>query len=155
MKYLNNFNPINEAWRPTLIKSLTFERDEDIKSYFIELFDEGWELDDAATEHIIGDKNFRIDKDSRMSYVDEPLYKQYEISLTCTNNLKYKKNKFFAFDTLEIITTGIERFKDDGYNLIILDMTIGVQNPTETLTITFYHKDDIIPWEKIFIKGER
>lgn len=56
-------------------------------------------------------------------------------------------------ETMEDITSIIERLRSDGYIINIDTLTVG-NSINERLEISIYHPSDVIDWDMIFIKRE-
>ncbi len=146
MKYLKRFK-INEGWQNSLKGELSYDKEEEIRGYFIELFDIGWT--ELPIRHRICDDDFNL-TDGRLTYNDKSLYPRYTFTFE-SNQISIKMN-----DILEImndITEILERLKYDGYVFIVEEMSV---SPRQRLSISLYNTEDAITWELIFInKSER
>jgi hypothetical protein len=50
----------------------------------------------------------------------------------------------------------LKRLRDSGYSFRIMDLTLGKNHRVKVLEVIFYHSDDKIGFERIFIpKGDR
>ena len=143
MKYLKKYSQINEMekWVERAMKSLKYEREEDIRMYLVELLDMGWV--ETKTRYDMGDENFVLK--SRIHYMKNPVYLQYNFEFSNTKVLTMDR----SIELLEVITTAVERLKDDGYIFKILNFAIGKEQSSH-FKLSIFHKDDVVPWENIF-----
>lgn len=145
MKYIKSYNSINESWNNNLIHKLSFDYDNDLRMYFVDLLDIGF---DETINHLICDEKFELK--NRKYYMDDPLYMTY--------NIRYSYNKKISSDKLidimQCITTALEVLKEEGYSFCISELSIYQTEDNyrqrDILDIYIYNNKDIIPWEYIF-----
>jgi hypothetical protein len=129
-----------------LLESLTSAVDlNNVKSYFVDLFDLGWRL--SNTEFGICDEDFELL--DQVEYIHEPLYIKYTITLT------YHKTHSMStlIEILGSLTSSFERMKDDGYLVDLIDMTLGkTQKGNKKVIIQIYNTKNVVPFEIIFPK---
>lgn len=132
-----------EKWVERTIKSLQYNREDDIRMYLIELIDMNWV--ERKVIYTIGDQDFNIKK--RINYMSMPLYQQYIFNFINSKVLTMDR----SIELMETVTSALERLKDDGYMFRVLDFIFGTnQAGNKQFRLMIYHKDDIIDWEKIF-----
>lgn len=150
MKYLKRFT-INEGWQTSLKKELSYDREDDIRHHFLDLMDNiGW--NELPSRHRICDDNFWI-SDNRVDYTENKLYPRYTLTFE-RHNVK-RASMDVIIETMEDITDIVERLRSEGYQLNIDVLNVG-NSINERFEISVYHPEDVIDWEKIFIKkGDR
>lgn len=149
MKHLNRFNKINEGWQISLKKELSYDREDDLRHYFLDLMDDiGWK--ELPVRHRMCDEDFWI-SDHKIYHNDKPLYPRYTFTFERANPKRASMN--VIIETMEDITEITERLRTDGYIINIDTLTVG-NSINERLEISIYHPSDVIEWEKIFIKRE-
>jgi hypothetical protein len=150
MKHLKKYNyfSINENWISDAQEGLTYDRTSDIRSYFLELLDLNFE--EEPVELSICDDEFTV-KD-RMIYVNKDLYQSYKFRWT-TRRIH---NMNTITEIMDTISEAVQRLRDSGYSFRIMDLTLGKNHRVKIFEVIFYHSDDKIGFERIFIpKGDR
>jgi hypothetical protein len=139
---------INENWVEDAKFDLSYNREDDIRSYFLELLDLNFE--EEPVELSICDDEFKIG--NRMDYVNKNLFQSYEFRWT-TRRIH---NMDTITEIMDTISESVQRLRDTGYHFRIMDLTLGKNHRVKTLEVILYHTDDKINWERIFIpKNDR
>lgn len=150
MKHLKVYDVINEGWQTTLKRELTFDREEDIRHYFLDLVDDiNWK--ELPVRNRICDDTFWI-SDNRIEYSNRPLYPRYTFTFEKRNTTRASMDTII--ETVEDITEIVERLRSDGYFINIDILTVG-NSINERFELSLYHPDDAIDWEKIFISKDK
>jgi len=153
MKHLNRFNIINEGWQSTLKRELiagkSYNREDDLRHYFLDLMDDiGWK--ELPIRNRVCDEDFWI-SDVRIYHLVKSLYPRYTFTFERSNPKRASMD--VIIETMEDITEIVERLRSDGYIINIDMLTVG-NSINERFEISIYHPEDVIDWEKIFIKKE-
>ena len=145
MKYLEKYK-IFEAgdWRRRTVQKLEYTREQEIRMYLVELLDMNW-IEHMVVHDII-DGDFQLK--NRINYLRNPIYQCYMFDFTNKKILSMNK----TIELMESITSALERLREDGFMFKIFNFTIGSdQSGRKRFTIVIYHRDDIVPWEDIFV----
>lgn len=149
MKYLNRFNKINEGWQNSLKKELSYDREDELRHYFLDLMDNiGWT--ELPMLHRLCDEDFWI-SDHKIYHLVKSLYPRYTFTFERSNPKRASMN--VIIETMEDITSIIERLRSDGYIINIDTLTVG-NSINERLEISIYNPSDVIDWDMIFIKKD-
>jgi len=150
MRHLKGYSyfHINENWTLDAREGLTYDRTEDIRSYFLELLDLNFE--EEPVDFSICDDSFTLG--NRVEYVNKDLYQSYKFRWT-TRRIH---NMDTITEIMDTISEAIQRLRDSGYSFRIMDLTLGKNHRVKVFEVIFYHSDDKIGFERIFIpKGDR
>lgn len=142
LKGLSEFNMIKEGWQTSLKKELLYDREDDIRLFFINLFDLGWI--ELPVKHRICGSNFDVD-DNRIFYDNNSLYPRYTFILESNKSETSMNNVIELVGDIDEI---LERIRLEGYVFNVEQMVI---TPKGRIEISIYHEDDVIPCEMIFI----
>lgn len=161
MKHLNRYSDLeilNENWVANAIIKSSYDRDDEIREFFLELVDLGGEFKSVKNaSHTLLDKNFTL-KD-RINYVTDPVYQGYLIRIRfehLSNVIKSGDSDLEMEKTIDFfneLDDSFYKIKNFGYKFKLRKISFDVNNEDSIMVdVLIYHPEDIVPWEKIFTK---
>jgi hypothetical protein len=157
LKKYNNLESINESWFESAIIRSDYNRDDEIREFFLELTDLGGRVVGIRNAtHTIVDDNFELK--NRINYLEKPLYKAYtlglrfeELSQSISNtNVDNEMSK--TIDFFNELDDALMNIKDFGYKFKLKKFTFEPKDNGISFNIVLYKPEDVIPWEHIFTK---
>lgn len=153
--------PINENWVMNAVTKSSYDRDAEIREFFLELIDLGGEFKSVRNRtHTITDKNFVLKE--RIHYINEPLYQSYLIRIrfnTLADTIRQGGVDVEMEKTIDFfneLDDAFSHLKDFGYKFRLSSIEFKPLATTSSdaimIDVVTYHPDDIVPWEKIFTK---
>ncbi len=159
MKHLNRYSDLeqlNENWVANAVMKSSYDRDDEIREFFLELVDIGGEFKSVKnSSHTLIDKNFKLL--DRINYITDPLYQSYLIRIRfeqLLNIIKAGDSDFEMEKTIDFfneLDDSFYKMKNFGYKFKLRKISFDLDSEI-MVDVIVYHPDDIVPWEKIFTK---